>query len=208
MSRVVFWGLLGLILWVPWPLGADRPLPGAAMALWVGILLALWGIFVARRRGAGSRGADRYAMPVALLFATAMIWLAVQTAAPLPEQMAPEAVRQAAALLDRPRPAGIGLNADAAWTTLMRILAYAGVLFLAWEYGRDRADARKIGLTVLIAVIACSIYGLIVQFAGLDSILWFPKTAYLDSVTGPFVNRNSFATYVGIGLVVALAFAV
>ncbi len=205
MSRVVFWGLLALIALVPLPLASDRPLPWSVMALWVGVLLALWAIFVARHRPLGSRSADRYLMPIALLFGACIVWLVVQTAAPLPQSLAPDALRRAAALLDQPAPPGIGLDADAAWTTLMRMLAYAGVLFLAWEYGRNRQDAGKIALTVLLATLGYSLYGLLVQLAGLKSVLWFAKTAYSDSVTGPFINRNSFATYIVVGLAVALA---
>jgi O-antigen ligase len=208
MARVVFGGLLALIATVPWPLAADRPLPGSVVALWVGVLLALWAVFGARRRHGGARAADRYLLPVVLLFAVTMIWLAIQTAAPLPSSLTPAAMRQAASLLGTNPPPGIGLNADAAWTTMMHLLAYGGVAFLAWEYGRDRDDANLIGLTALGAVVACSIYGLVVQFAELDSVLWFAKTAYRDSVTGPFINRNSFATYVVIGLTIAQALLV
>jgi O-antigen ligase len=208
MSRIVFWGLLALIVVVPWPLAADRPLPASIMALWVGLLLGLWAIFVARHRTHGRRVADRYLAPITLVFGAAMVWLVIQTAAPLPPALAPEAVQHAADLLQLPPPAGIGLDADAAWTTLMRLLAYAGVLFLAWEYGRDRDYADAIGRTILCATVACSAYGLLVQLAGLDQVLWFTKTSYRDSVTGPFINRNSFATYAGIGLSVALGMSV
>jgi O-antigen ligase len=33
---------------------------------------------------------------------------------------------------------------------------------------------------------------------------WVPKTAYIGDVTGTFVNRNSFATYANLGLLVCL----
>jgi O-antigen ligase len=205
MSRVVFWGLLALIFAAPWPLASDRPLPWSVMALWVGILLALWAIFVARHRPLGSRSADRYLFPIVLLFAAAIGWLVVQTIAPLPPQMMPETMLRAAGLLGQAPPAGIGLDADAAWTSLMRMLAYAGVLFLAWEYGRNREDAAMVGAAVIAATVACSVYGLAVQLGGFDSVLWFAKEAYRDSVTGPFINRNSFATYIAMGLALALA---
>jgi O-antigen ligase len=37
-----------------------------------------------------------------------------------------------------------------------------------------------------------------------DSFFWGPKTAYLGSATGTFINRNSFATFMGMGLVLGV----
>ncbi len=207
MSRLAYWGLLGLVVLVPLPLAADRPLPWSAMALWVGLLLVLWAIFAARRRSEHGRAADRYLLPIAAVFGLAIAWLVFQTIAPAPPPLLPEAARRAAALLDEAPPPGLGLDADAAWTTLMRILAYGGVAFLGWEYGRRRADAQGLVWATLAATAIYAVYGLVVQLAGLNTVLWFAKTAYHDSVTGPFINRNSFATYIGIGLAAALGLA-
>src|SRR5665811_1608850 len=52
---------------------------------------------------------------------------------------------------------------------------------------------------------AYAIYGIVVFFVFPGTILWLTKYAYLDSVTSTFINRNSYATYVGIGLVAAVA---
>jgi O-antigen ligase len=40
-----------------------------------------------------------------------------------------------------------------------------------------------------------------------DVSLWGPKTAYLGFATGTFVNRNSFATFLGMGFILGLALA-
>lgn len=206
MSRLAFAGLLGLVVLVPLPLAADRPLPWSVMALWIGVLMALWALSPARRHAAPGPTADRYLLPVVALFALAVGWLVLQTVLPLPS-LAPAAVPRAAALLDQAPPAGLGLDQDAAWTTLMRILAYGGVAFLGWQYGQQRTRAQGLVWTVLAATLLYAAYGLAVQLAGLDTVLWFAKTAYRESVTGPFINRNSFATYVGIGLAAALGLA-
>ena len=48
-------------------------------------------------------------------------------------------------------------------------------------------------------------YEIISFFLFPRTILWFDKLHYLDSVTSSFINRNSYATYAGIGLTAALA---
>ena len=58
---------------------------------------------------------------------------------------------------------------------------------------------------VALIGMAYAIYGIVAFFVFPGTILWFTKYAYLDLVTSTFINRNSYATYVGIGLVCALA---
>ena len=43
------------------------------------------------------------------------------------------------------------------------------------------------------------------QLTGWELIGWLAKTDYIGDATGTFINRNSFATYVNMGLMVALA---
>jgi O-antigen ligase len=79
------------------------------------------------------------------------------------------------------------------------------VFWLAWRLGADAACARRILLAILGTIVACAAYGLLVHLAGWETIGWLAKTAYVGDVTGTFVNRNSFATYANLGIVIAVA---
>ncbi|MEA3643889.1 MAG: hypothetical protein VBE63_28765, partial [Lamprobacter sp.] len=46
---------------------------------------------------------------------------------------------------------------------------------------------------------------MIIYFSGTEMILWFEKEAYLDVLTSTFINRNSYATFVGLGVLTVLA---
>ena len=59
---------------------------------------------------------------------------------------------------------------------------------------------------IALAAAAYSAYGLLMHLSGAELILWYPKWAHLDSVTGTFPNRNHFATFTGLGLLCALAY--
>lgn len=78
--------------------------------------------------------------------------------------------------------------------------------FLIFKSFRRRADVPKFILMIGLIVTAYCIYGLIVYFTGNDSVLWYDKWASHGTLTSTFVNRNSFATYAGIGLQCMLAY--
>lgn len=87
---------------------------------------------------------------------------------------------------------------------LARQLTYALVAVLVMQIAAS--DKRRIVLLHgLIAIaLAYGAYGLIALRLG-DTILGLPKWAYEGSITGTFVNRNSFATFVGMGAILTLA---
>jgi O-antigen ligase len=64
-------------------------------------------------------------------------------------------------------------------------------------------------MAALVAAAFQGLYGLMVLASGHDRIWNVPKTAYLDSATGTFVNHNHFAGFLaatlplGVGLVIA-----
>ncbi len=207
MSRIVFWGLIALIVLAPLPMAGNRPAAWTALGLFTGILLVLWAIAATRRRPRGARTADRVLLPAAILFLGALGWLLWQITGPLPADWRPDTLQRAADLLNDPGVGGSGMALDgsAAWHVLLRLLTYGGVFLLAWEFGRSRERAQAILLAVIVAGVGYALYGLVVHLAELRLVLWYPKTAYGDSLTSTFINRNSYATYAGIGLLCALA---
>ena len=56
-----------------------------------------------------------------------------------------------------------------------------------------------------LAGLAYAVYGLVIEFGRFGMILWFERWAYRGSLTSTFVNRNSFAAYAGIALIVVTA---
>ncbi|WP_175445635.1 O-antigen ligase family protein [Kordiimonas lacus] len=62
---------------------------------------------------------------------------------------------------------------------------------------------RLIGLTVTVYCI----YGLVVYFTGNEKILWYDRWTVGEGLTSTFVNRNSYAAYVGIGLNCLIAYS-
>lgn len=100
-----------------------------------------------------------------------------------------------------------------AWASLSMAPAFtmayapymAGLMLAAWAFYRMGIVQPQALLKVIVTLIALAcIYG-IVQFAlGNGYVLWLPKTSYHQYLTGTFINRNTFATLAGLGMLSSL----
>src|SRR3569623_1092017 len=91
------------------------------------------------------------------------------------------------------------------WLMLLQMLSY-GTLFVLIVQVAANGDRAVLMLRVLHLVIAAyATYSLIALTQLGDTILGVAKWAYLGSATGTFVNRNSFATFLAIGVASGVA---
>jgi len=95
----------------------------------------------------------------------------------------------------------ISLEPDAGAETVMRLLTYGGVFWLALQYCHSRRRARALFQAIAFSGFVYALYGLAVSLGGNESILRYERWAYKKSLTSTFVNRNSFATYAGLTLI-------
>lgn len=201
MRHIPFIGLLLAIALAPLPLGSNRPGPWSFLAIWVGLLLVGWAILLWRDwtrlnvRPAFWRGP-------AIAFAAVIAWGFVQAAGWTPAFLHHWTWRESAELAGLSVGGAISATPMDSLTGLTRLLTYAGVFFLSMQWCRQHGAARAMLATVAVSATAYAVYGLLVTFSGNQTILWFQKWAYPDSLTATFVNRNSFAAYCGIALVV------
>ncbi len=191
-----------MVVLLPLPFASVRPWAWSVMCAATGALMLLWGIQVARGRERlqALPSPIRWAM---VPFAFAFLWAMLQTMPFTPHPLHHPLWTSVAEALAIESAGAISLDPTAGRELLVRWLAYAAIFLLTLQLARDRRRAREAIYAVSLAAGLYALYGLIVQFSGTNTILWFEKTAYRDVVTGPFVNRNSFATYLGIGLVCA-----
>ena len=88
-------------------------------------------------------------------------------------------------------------------------LSVIGAMYIAWVLfvalsAQWISPSKLLKSLALAGALICS-YGLIVYATGNSTILFLPKEHYLDSLTATFVNRNSFATFAGLTLLINLA---
>lgn len=203
MASLLYWLLLLTVALAPLPLGSNRPYAWSLLGLMVGLQLIGWAVMVQTARLPLTLH-RRHWLPMAIPFGLFCLWVVVQNAAWVPQSWFHPFWREAATALGQPLKGAIGLAPDDARTTLLRILTYAGVFWLAVGYGRDEKRARQAVLTLVVVIAGYALYGLFIYINGLESILWYEKWAYRGYVTATFVNKNSYATYAGLGLLLAI----
>lgn len=199
IDGILFYALLILVALAPLPLGSVYPLASALLTLVVGALLVLHAAALARRRSVFTQTLGPL-LPMIVPLLLVLAWAGLQAAPWTPTSWHHPLWRAAGAALREPLPGAVSIDPGETVFALLRLLCYGGIFWLALQLGRrpERAAMALIGLSV--AGIAYAAYGLADKLSGANMVLWYVKTAYRDTVTGPFINRNSYATYAGLGL--------
>ncbi len=193
---------LAAMVIVPIPFGANRPWASDSF----GVLIALCCLGLGSDLMRGRIGLPstmpwpRLALSVAAL-AIVIIWAFVQTTDWV--SCCDAIWRNAELTLGLPAHPSLSFTPDRAPESVLRMLSYAGCFILALFGCRDSTRAGLMLRILAIAAVAYAFYGLIAQL-GMPTILWYKKWAYVDFVTSSFVNKNSYATYAGMGLLCCL----
>jgi O-antigen ligase len=198
-SQIIFWTLVGLVVLAPLPFGAVYEWTWTLMASIVGILLVTWSaeVVIAREKiGLGLRSTWPFVLPFALV----AVWAAVQSLPITPDAWHHPLWDSAAAILGVDSAGSVSLNPTATRAALLRLLTYGGIFWLALHYCRETKRAQSALYALAIAGFAYAAYGLVVWFTGSKTILWYDRDAIILSST--FINRNNYATYAGLTLLV------
>ena len=203
----MFWILIAVVILAPLPFGAVETWAWGPLGIIVGILLLGWCAERIVMREAPAVSVARV-WPMLLFFGIAVGWALLQMSPFMPESWSHPLWKDAGEALGSEPGGFISVNPYKTGSALVRLLYLGGIFWLGLQYGRDRDRAAKILNGLAIAGLAYAAYGLAVEFSGSRSILWYAKTSYIDNVTSTFVNRNSYATYAGLGLVCVTALLV
>ncbi len=187
----------------PFWLGSNRPLAWSANAIAIGGLMVLAGVSCWREaRSYPVLMLSGLSVP-GVLFCLGICWAGVQII-PLGSSTAVHpAWGVAAQALGRDVYSTISVNPSETLWAILRYLTAASVLLCVYVLARPVRNARIILRTFAVLIGLAALYGLLRLSLSLDKILWFdePDTGYL---TSGFINRNSAATYFGMGVLVSL----
>lgn len=88
---------------------------------------------------------------------------------------------------------GLSLDADATWSAIAALSAYAACFWIAAQVGRSRTTARRVVDAVALFGAALSVYGIAAHLTGVNPILGDDPTVNRERLTATFANPNSFA---------------
>lgn len=110
--------------------------------------------------------------------------------------------KQASDLLGVPIAPSASIVKNEAFFALGAPLANILAIVLGITVGADRERARRLLWVIAISGALYALYGVLSFLIEPTMILWRDKTAYLGSVTGTFINRNTAAAYFGSAAVI------
>lgn len=198
IEHASFWLLVAGLAWVPFWYGSNVLLAWGCNAVLFAGLLAWYELTVLVRGRRHAVGLRHLALPAGL-FAAVVLWIFLQTATWVPAGLAHPIWQMAADALGRPVRGSISVNRDLTNLALLRLLTAASVFWLAVQLCR-RADFanRLIGAIAVIGAVYAA-YGIAVLRTGQLSWLAIPSNGGMVSST--FYNRDSYASYAGLGLI-------
>ena len=204
VPRGLFWLLVAGLAWVPFWLGSNRPLPWAVNLVLFPALVLVCELRLLLRRKRRPVPASRIAVPV-LTTAAVVGWVCVQMASWTPAGWHhPLWALTGETLRTVPRGA-ISVDTEQSWLALLRLIPVLATFWLSLQLCRDPARARQLLMSLAVIAGLYALWGLVAFIAMPETVLWFPKEAYRSSVTSTFMNRNTYATYAGMGIVIAAA---
>ena len=207
MSRLIFWALLGTVILSPVPFGSIYPWSYTLLAIIVAVLVSLWSLSLVFSGASPPVTIGMIWFP-ATMFGLVLVWIVIQGSSWVPDAWQNPAWRETAAVLGTDIQGYITVNPYATETTLMRLLSYAGIFWLALQFGRSSRRTKQVFYVVALAGLAYAAYGLVVEISGSESILWYEKEYYKGSLTSTFRYKNGYATYAGLGLIATMTLLV
>lgn len=185
----------------PIPFGSNRPLFWCLWAVVLASLLGVYCVVAAARGGIYPASSGRLWLPATLFILVALSMLL--QLAPFGHWLGP--FEFATATGERIPTNAASLTPGDTWLSFLRWSTYGALFFLTTQVATQPRRAGFL-LRAIVAIAAAQAFYALVALTQLgDTILLFDKIHYRGVATGTFVNRNSLATFLGLGAVLAMA---
>lgn len=196
INSVSMWVVASVIMLTPLALGGNRPLVWPIVLAVVGVMLAVKSLLLWKFDLAPAASVASF-RPEIVLISVFLVFNAVQIL-PLGD------------LSDVSRfglPPGYTLSV-APTETFIVLITWLNVFILAYlvlQFTRNEQRSIRFLTIIFWIVVVHAALGFVLFYEFEDSTLFGPKWSYLGFMTGAFVNRNTFATFLASGAVVGTA---
>ena len=192
-GRVASWLLFAAVAFAPMPFGSTRP---TAVAFWCIVLGACLIVAPIRSLRGGQLALAGLAGIVVAAYALVLHeqlaehpWLPWASPHPI--------WKQAQDALGVPLVPLVSIARNQPWFELGRPLVCLLAISCGFLVGADASRARALLKVIGWSGAAYAAYGILAHVFDPAHLLWRDKEAYLDSVTGTFINRNTAGAYFG-----------
>ena len=178
-ERLLMAGVMGVLVWAPWPLGSNRAWSAALLVVLVGLLLLAWGLLLLRDRDRGHWAPLRMAAPMLGLLLLAQLWVGVQLFT------------------------GWTTDPGASTEALALGLGYSGLFVLVVGLFKTRRRITLLLGVLLGAAVLQAFYASALVLVGLDWLPFGPGSTRVAS--GAYINRNHLAGFLAMSLGLGIA---
>ena len=199
LSLAPFALLIAGLAWAPAWFGGNRLLAWGVNAVLFGAAACLFEASVLVR-GEGHPVGLKTLTPSWLLLLVAVGWGAFQAAELAPMAWSHPIWPLAREALSDAADGGVSVNRDLTVLALLRLLTCVAAFWLALQLCRDARRARWLLQSIAAIATAYAGWGLIALSVSPGAVLGADNPEMTGYVTSTFVNRNSFATFAGLGL--------
>ncbi|MDB5542390.1 MAG: hypothetical protein JWQ89_4117 [Devosia sp.] len=195
------WLLLIIVVAAAIPLGSARPFFWALFAVLIGAAGLYYGLGLERTNNGLRRTPIGWFAAVG--FGVLCVFLLAQALPlPWPSGLVGDLMTRDGTVLALSQ---ISLAPGNTLLMLVQMLSYGLLVLLVTLVGANRYRRLRMLDALFLVIVVHAAYSVIALTQLGDIVLIFPKWAYEGVATGTFVNRNSFATYLAIGLVLGTA---
>lgn len=150
---------------------------------------------------------ERYIKFIAMIcLLIAFSWAVVQILPITPQNMAHPIWTMAGDALNADLPALVSVSPDEGFLTIIKIMIVLLTFFNASMIGRLDLDPYRLLVAISAAAGVYAIIGLVWLQLFPDRHFWLQYSPYQKSLVSTFVNRNSFAQYLGMASLCVLAY--
>lgn len=200
-----FWLLIAILAWAPFPLGSNREWSWGLLSILVAGCWLLWTVWAVSSPEIQRRNLKQAWPPLAPA-ALSLVWAVVQILPGVPASWVHPLWASTANILGRPIAGTVSLNPWRTFNEITKLSTYIAVAWMAFTLTRDEGRANRL-LTAWIAIGAFyAIYAFVISLFGTEQFrIFYALDPLLKILSGPFVQRNSFATYEGLAAIAAIA---
>ncbi|MCB1969530.1 MAG: O-antigen ligase family protein [Geminicoccaceae bacterium] len=196
---VITWLFVLLLAWIPFPLGANRPLPEAFAGVYLAVLLFAWVVFALYRK-------PEVRLPGQIVVAAWLVGVVVAWSWIQAQSWTPQAWHHAIwkifdGLDDGEVSGRISINAYSPYGAIFGLGIPVAAFALAYVLAARKHRANFILGSILVISVGYALAGILFNLTG-----WVPFAELKTSkeISSTFVNRNHYAMFANLGLCIAL----
>jgi O-antigen ligase len=202
-EQVAFGLFVATLAWSPFPLGSNRPWSWSLLALLIACVWCFWCCSIWRKPSAAIPLMYGYRAALILVL-LAIAWGFIQVLPIVPRGWVGPVWQTTAPLVGGKLAATISVSPWRSTTELMKLVSYVMAAWLARVFARSPEGAYKLLDAIIIVGALYAAYSFVLLLIGHSQFEIFYGVPLRETAfSGPFVNRNSFATYEGLVAVCA-----